>query len=94
MRLPLVIELDSRDGSANKDGRLTNVIAEQDEGGTLAVVRPGISTIATASGAGSGIACFGGELVSVFGTVLGYGEAPTTIGAVVAGDYDFAQSPL
>lgn len=94
MRLPLVFDIDSRDGVSSKDERLTNVLSETDEGVALAVVRPGLATIATASGAGGGEVNFNGVLITVFGTTLGFGETPTTIGTVVAGDYDFAQSPL
>lgn len=94
MRLSLAPDADSRDGSSNKDERMTNVLSENDEGVTLACVRPGLATIATATGAGGGEANFNGTLISVFGTTLGFGETPSTIGTVVAGSYDFAASPL
>ena len=94
MRLPLAFEIDSRDGVSAKDERLTNVLSESDEGVTLAVVRPGLATIATATGAGGGEVNFNDVLITVFGTTLGHGTAPSTIATVVAGSYDFAQSPL
>ena len=94
MRIPLVTELDSRDGTSNKDERFTNVLAEQDDGASLAVVRPGLATIATASGAGGGLVNFNDVLVSVFGTTLGQGATPASVSTVVAGSYDFTQSPL
>ena len=94
MRLPLVPDIDSRDGSSDKDERLTNVLSESDEGVTLACVRPGLATIATASGAGGGETVFNEVLITVFGTTLGFGTTPTTIGTVAAGSYDFCQSPL
>ena len=94
MRLPLIPDIDSRDGTSSKDERMTNVLHETDEGVALAVVRPGLATIATASGAGGGGVNFNDALITVFGTTLGFGETPTTIGTVVAGNYDFAQSPL
>ena len=94
MRIPLVTELDSRDGTSAKDERLTNVLAEQDEGTNLAVVRPGLATIATASGAGGGMVNFNDVLVSVFGTTLGQGATPSSVSTVIAGSYDFAQSPI
>jgi hypothetical protein len=94
MRLPCIHELDSRDGESNKDSRLTNVLSETDENVTLAVVRPAISTIATAAGTGNGVTAFNGVLISVFGTVLGHGETPSTIGSVISGKYDFVASPL
>lgn len=94
MRLPLVSDIDSRDGGSNKDERLTNVLSEMDEGVVLACVRPGLATIATASGAGGGAVNYNDVLITVFGTTLGYGSTPTAISTVVAGDYDFTQSPL
>ncbi len=94
MRLPLVPEIDSRDGSSNKDERMTNMLSETDEGVTLAVLRPGLATIATASGAGCGEVNFNDVLITVYGTTLGFGTTPSTIGTVVAGSYDFCQSPL
>ena len=94
MRLPVVVELDSRDGVSNKDARLTNALKENDEGVTLAALRPGLSAIAAATGNGSGVTAFNGTLISVFGTVLGHGEGPATIGTVETGTYDFAASPL
>lgn len=94
MRIPLAAELDSRDGTSNKDERLTNVLSENDEGTTLAIVRPGLATIATASGAGGGEVSFNGVLITVFGTALGFGATPVSISTVAAGNYDFAQSPL
>ena len=94
MRLSLTPDADSRDGTSNRDERMTNVLSENDEGVVLACVRPGLAAIATATGAGGGEANFNGTLISVFGTTLGFGETPSTIGTVVAGSYDFAQSPL
>lgn len=94
MRLPVVESLSSRDGVVNKDARMTNALAEDDEGVTLAVMRPGLATIATASGAGGGAVNFNDVLISVYGTTLGSGSTPSTIGTVVAGSYDFCQSPL
>lgn len=94
MRLPLVSNIDSRDGTANKDERLTNVLMENDEGVAMACVRPGLATIATASGVGGGETVFNETLITVFGTTLGFGATPATISTVVAGNYDFCQSPI
>lgn len=94
MRIPLVTEIDSRDGSSNKDERFTNVLAESDEGVSLACVRPGLAAVSTASGAGGGVVNFNDVLISVFGTTLGSGTTPTTVSTVTAGSYDFAASPL
>lgn len=94
MRIPVVSDIDSRDGVASKDERLTNMLGEDNNGQQMATLRPGLATIATATGAGGGEVAFNGALISVFGTTLGFGETPSTIGTVVAGSYDFAQSPL
>ena len=94
MRLPLASEIDSRDGTSSKDERLTNVLGEDKNGQQMATLRPGLATIATASGAGGGAVNFNDVLITVFGTTLGSGSTPSTIATVVAGSYDFAQSPL
>lgn len=94
MRLPLVPEIESRDGSSNKDERLTNVLSENDRGINQAVLRPGLASVATASGSGGSLTTFNGSLVSVFGTTVGVGEGPTSVGTVVAGQFDFCASPL
>ncbi len=94
MRLPLTSNIDSRDGVSAKDERLTNMLGEDDEGIQLTVLRPGLATIATASGAGGGEVNFNDVLITVYGTTLGFGPTPSTIGTIAAGMYDFAQSPL
>lgn len=94
MRLQLASEIDSRDGTSNRDERMTNMLSETDEGVTLAVLRPGLATIATASGAGCGEVNFNDVLITVYGTTLGFSPTPSTIGTVAAGLYDFAQGAL
>ena len=94
MRIPLASEPDSRDGTSNKDERLTNVLGEDNNGQQMATVRPGLATIVAASGAGGGVVNFSDVLISVFGTTLGSGAGPSTIATVTAGLYDFAQGPL
>ena len=94
MRLPLIFEIDSRDGVSAKDERLTNMLGEDDEGIQLTVLRPGLANIATASGAGGGAVNFNDVLITVYGTTLGFGTTPSTIGTVSAGMYDFCASPL
>lgn len=94
MRIPLAFEIDSRDGVSAKDERLTNMLGEDDEGIQLTVLRPGLATIATASGAGGGAVNFNDVLITVYGTTLGFGTTPSTIGTVSAGMYDFCASPL
>ena len=92
VRITLVTDTDSRDGSSNKDERLTNVLVEIDSE-KLACLRPGLNTISANSGAGNGAVCFQGTLISVFGTTLGHGNTPASISTVVNGTYDFAQIP-
>lgn len=94
MRIPLAGEIDSRDGSSNKDERLTNVLGEDNNGQQMATVRPGLAAVVTASGAGGNLTTFNGVLVSVFGTTVGVGEGPTSVGTVVAGQFDFCASPI
>ena len=94
MRRPIASDIDSRDGASAKDERLTNMLGEDNNGQQMATLRPGLATIATASGAGGGAVNFNDVLISVYGTTLGFGPTPSTIGTVVAGSYDFCQSPL
>ena len=70
MRLPIASPLVSRDGAANKDARLTNMLKESDGGRELAVVRPGLVLDAVASGVGNGLVTFNDELVGVYGSTL------------------------
>lgn len=96
MRLPLAVDIDSRDGTSNKDARMTNMLSENDQSSTLAVVRPGLSSLLTATGNGNGVVSFNDVLISVYGTALGCRPASSivSIGTVMNGAYDFVQSPL
>ncbi len=94
MRLPLAQDLDSRDGTSSKDERLTNMLSEDNNGQQMATLRPGLANISTVSGAGGGAVNFNDEMITVFGTALGSGATPSTVATVVAGSYDFCQSPL
>lgn len=94
MRLPLVPEIESRDGTSDKDERLTNVLSETDQGINQAVIRPGLVSVITAAGAGGNLTAFNGTLVGVFGTTVGVGESQTSVGTVAAGQFDFCASPL
>lgn len=85
MRLPLVTEIDSRNGTSDKDARLTNALLETDEGASLACVRPGLALNAEASGVGQGLVVFNDELISVFGTTLGTQPIPDSFSAVIIG---------
>jgi len=94
MRVPVVPDADSRDGVSDKDARLTNALMEPDADAMMAVVRPGLTLEATASGAGNGVVVFNDAMVSVYGATIGSGVPPTLVGAVVPGQFDFCQSPL
>jgi hypothetical protein len=87
VRLPLVTAIDSRDGSDAKDALLSNVLAEAEDEVQFAAVRPGLEVAATSTGNGNGIVCFNGELVSIFGAVLGDGIEVSS-GAVVVSSYN------
>lgn len=75
MRLPLVASLSTKDGVSNKNARLTNTLKETTASAEFAVVRPGLSLNATATGVGQGLVVFNDELISVYGTTLGIGAA-------------------
>jgi hypothetical protein len=94
VRLELSPELETRNGVANKDARLTNTLSETENGVSVACIRPALEAVATASGNGNGLVNFQGTLISVFGATLGHGTTPSTITTVVNGKYEFAQSPL
>lgn len=94
MRLPLVTEIDSRNGTSDKDERLTNTLSETDEDKQLAVVRPVLSSLATTSGIGNGIVNFNDVLISVYGTSIKHSASLSSITTVIDEHFDFAQSPL
>lgn len=94
MRLALIGDIDSRDGTANKDARLVNVLGEPDEGVTYAAIRPSLESVSSNTGNGNGLTRFNGALISVFGTTLGTGSSPSSVGTVADGHYDFAAGPL
>lgn len=71
MRLPVVPPLSTKDGTSNKNARLTNCLKESKKTGDKAVIRPGLVLDAQASGVGNGLVAFNGELVSVYGATLG-----------------------
>lgn len=66
MRVPAVASLSTKDGAANKNARMTNVLAEQKKDGTkVAQIRPGLVVSNTYSGIGSGLIAFDGRVLSV-----------------------------
>lgn len=96
MRQSVVDALETRDGTSDKDGRFTNVLAEQDELGPIAVVRPGLRQITTTTGNGNGIISFNNRLLAVYGVKLKFVSSDTLIDIsdLAEGEYDFTQSTL
>lgn len=94
MKLPLASPLDSRDGTANKDARQTNVLLDNEDNVITAQVRPGLVTAATTTGNGNGAVSFNDVAFVIFGTSVDKysGGTLTSLGAVVDGFYDFTQS--
>ena len=88
MRLNLASDIDSRDGASAKDESLTNCLKEVKKSGEKAVVRPGLSLDAQASGVGNGLVVFNNELVSVYGATLGFGveEGADSTAHIIPGD--------
>lgn len=74
MRLPSTPQLSTKDGTSNKNARLTNCLKESKKSGDKAVVRPGLVLNAVGDGVGGGLVAFNNELVSVYGTTLGFGS--------------------
>jgi hypothetical protein len=73
MRLPIAIPLDTRDGTLDQDGHLTNAVAESYEDKVYVIGRPGLSLEKLVNGAASGIVCFNGSILSLWGsTVVDY----------------------
>ena len=90
MRLPIISQIDSRDGSTDADSRMTNMLQEDDGGVVFAQLRPSLYEAATSSGNGNGVIDYGSVLISVFGTTVAYGGSITAIDTVIDGRYDFA----
>ncbi len=80
MRLTVVPNVSAKDGVSNKNARLTNCLKETTKRGDKAVVRPGLVLETEGSGVGGGLVAFGDELVSVYGTTLGFGVEPSSGG--------------
>lgn len=92
MRLPVVPDISTKDGSANKNARLYNALKEtKPSGETLAVIRPGLTTAATSTGNAGGLVCFDGTLISVYGTTLGFGMASSG-GDIASDSWGFVSS--
>jgi hypothetical protein len=79
MRLPIAIPLDTRDGTLDQDGHLTNAVAESYEDKVYVSTRPGLSLEANRDGAANGIFCFDGTIITIWGTTIeDYVPASTT----------------
>lgn len=65
MRLPVVPQISTKDGTSNKNARLTNTLKESKKGGDKAVIRPGLVESTTFSGLGSGLIAFDGRVLTI-----------------------------
>lgn len=66
MRLPITPQISTKDGTSNRNARLTNCLKESKKGGDKAVVRPGLVTSDTYTGLGSGLIPFDGRLLVIY----------------------------
>ena len=90
MRLPLIPSVESRDGTSNKDARMSNALKESENGVDFACVRPSLQLVADTTGDGNGMIYFD-TLISVFGGNVVYSESLTLIDTVVDSRYDFVK---
>lgn len=65
MRLPVVPGISTKDGTSNKNARLTNMLKERRKAGDIAQIRPGLVASTTYSGLGSGLIAFDGRILSI-----------------------------
>ncbi len=81
MRLPLIPNLSTKDGEANKNARMTNALSEKNPtGAVFCTVRPGLEVIVESVGNGRGIVEFNDKLLSVYGSELQIPVIPDRIG--------------
>lgn len=66
MRLPVVPQISTKDGTSNRNARLTNCLKESKKSGDKAVVRPGLVLDDTYSGIGNGLIPFDGRLLTIY----------------------------
>lgn len=76
MRLPLIPQLSTKDGVQNKNARMTNVLVDKDEQGDFAAIRPGLRQISDTTGEGRGLVNYNDQLISVYGSTLGFLTQP------------------
>lgn len=70
MRIPVSGNISTKDGSSNKNARMTNMLAEEKQGKSFAAIRPGLSQVATGSGDGNNLVCFNGNLINIYGNTV------------------------
>ena len=77
MRLPIVPQLSTKDGAANKNARMTNALREKNK----AVVRPGLSLVLDYAGVGNGLVPWNDRLIALFDDTVydmdGWGSGAT-----------------
>lgn len=74
MRLPVVPSLSTKEGTSNKNARLTNMLKETKASGDLAVIRPGLVLSDTYSGLGAGLIPFDGRLLTIYDDTVTDGD--------------------
>lgn len=72
MRLPITPQVSTKDGTSNKNARLTNCLKEAKKSGDKAVIRPGLVLSDTYSGLGNGLIEFDGRLLVVYDDTVTY----------------------
>lgn len=65
MRLPVVHQISTKDGTTNKNARLFNMLKESTKAGDLAVIRPSLVESTTYSGVGNGLIVFNRNLLVI-----------------------------
>lgn len=90
MRIPLTPVVDSRDGSSDKDARMSNALKETENGSDFACVRPALTLITNTTGNGNGVSYLD-TLISVFGDKIRYSESLTLFTTIDDGKYDFVR---
>ena len=74
MRIPLAVNLESRDGSLDKDSRMVNCYAEVKSGVAYIATRPGLlQKLDLTAGNGNGMFCWGGTFYAAKGATLAQG---------------------
>ena len=81
MRIPMVPSLSTKDGTTNKNSRLTNVLVETRKTGKVAQIRPALHhALSYAAGSGNGLVEFNDKLLSIFDADLVVSTIPDHLG--------------